>query len=77
MLGKQALGVVAVAGYSFVVTLILGYAIKYTIGFRIKESDEVEGIDISEHSEHGYEFGQIGAGGSFATRLAATAKGGE
>ena len=77
LLGKQALGVVAVAGYSFVVTLILGYAIKYTIGFRIKESDEVEGIDISEHSEHGYEFGQIGAGGSFATRLAATAKGGE
>ena len=63
LLGKQALGVVAVAGYSFVVTLILGFAIKYTIGFRIKEADEQGGIDISEHLELAYELNPIGYGG--------------
>ena len=68
LLGEQALGIAAVAGYSFVVTLILGYAIKFTIGFRIKAEEEAEGIDISEHLELAYELNRIGSGGYMGNR---------
>ena len=37
-------------------TTIIGFAIKYTIGWRIDEEDEVEGIDFSEHGETAYDF---------------------
>lgn len=63
LLGKQALGVVAVAVYSFVVTLILGAALEKTIGFRISRDAELEGIDFVEHAETAYGFdGLIDAG---------------
>jgi len=68
LLGKQAIGVIAVGGYSFLVTLLLGYAIKYTIGFRIKDTDELGGIDISEHLELAYELNPIGYGGFMTER---------
>ena len=65
LLGKQALGVGMVALYSFVVTLILGYVIEKTIGFRIKIDKEVEGIDLNEHAESAYEMSSSSRGGSF------------
>lgn len=63
LLGKQALGVVLVAGYSFLVTLILGFAIEKTIGFRVRVEDEQVGVDLSEHAESAYEMGGILKGG--------------
>ena len=65
LLGKQALGVGMVAVYSFVVTLILGFIIEKTIGFRIKSDKEVEGIDLNEHAESAYEMSSSSRGGSF------------
>jgi Amt family ammonium transporter len=65
-LGKQSIGAFAVLGYSLVVALIIGYAIKFTMGFRISEEDEVAGIDLAEHAESAYEFGDSGSGGVFA-----------
>jgi Amt family ammonium transporter len=65
LLGKQALGVGVVALYSFVVTLILGFIIEKTIGFRVKAEDEVDGIDLSEHAESAYELSSSSRGGSF------------
>ena len=65
LLGKQALGVGVVAAYSFVVTLILGFIIEKTIGFRVKAEDEVDGIDLSEHAESAYEMSSSSRGGSF------------
>jgi Amt family ammonium transporter len=65
LLGKQALGVGMVAVYSFVVTLILGFTIEKTIGFRIKTDKEVEGIDLNEHAETAYELSSSSRGGSF------------
>ena len=63
LLGKQALGVVAVAVYSFVVTLIVGVALEKTLGFRITRDAELEGIDFVEHAETAYVFeGLIDAG---------------
>ena len=37
-------------------TTLIGLGIKYTIGWRIDEEDEVEGIDFAEHGETAYDF---------------------
>jgi Amt family ammonium transporter len=64
LLSKQLLGVGLVFAYSFVATLIIGYAIEKTIGFRIKRESELEGIDLVEHAESAYEFAGTTRGGS-------------
>jgi Amt family ammonium transporter len=61
-LWKQVIGALAVLGVSFVMTLIIGFAIQKTIGFRISEEDEVTGIDTVAHAESGYDFASLGGG---------------
>ncbi len=56
LLGKQAFGAFMVMAYSFVVTLILGFIIDKTIGFRVKPESEIAGIDLSELAESAYEM---------------------
>jgi Amt family ammonium transporter len=63
LLGKQALGVAVVAAYSFIATLVIGYAIEKTIGFRVKRDVEVAGIDLNEHAETAYEMTSSSRGG--------------
>jgi Amt family ammonium transporter len=63
LLGKQALGAFAVLAYSFVVTLVLGYGIEKTIGFRVTRDAETEGVDVVEHAESAYEFESMGGSG--------------
>ena len=41
--------------FSFIMTLIIGYLIKVTIGLRVSEDVEVSGIDLAEHGETAYE----------------------
>jgi Amt family ammonium transporter len=65
LLGKQALGVGMVALYSFLVTLVLGFIIEKTIGFRLSKDAEVEGIDLTEHAETAYEMSSSSRGGNF------------
>ena len=50
------MAVVVVAVYSFVVSWLLAMAIKKTIGFRISDEQEDEGMDLSLHAETAYEF---------------------
>lgn len=64
LLGKQALGGGLVAGYSFIATLIIGFAIEKTIGFRIAKDAEIEGIDLIEHAESAYEYASSSRGGA-------------
>jgi Amt family ammonium transporter len=64
LLGKQALGVALVAGYSFIATLVIGFAIEKTIGFRISKDAEIEGIDLKEHAESAYEYASSSRGGA-------------
>jgi len=64
LLAKQALGVGLVAAYSFIATLIIGFAIEKTIGFRVTREVEVEGIDLKEHAESAYELASSSRGGS-------------
>ena len=42
---------------SIVVTAVLAYALKFTIGLRPNEEDEETGLDLSSHGERGYHNG--------------------
>jgi Amt family ammonium transporter len=55
-LWRQAVGAFAVLIYSFVVTTILAYLLKFTLGLRLDEEDEANGIDEAEHAETAYEL---------------------
>ncbi|MGX9789297.1 ammonium transporter [Mycobacterium sp. MMS18-G62] len=73
-LGKQALGVVVVGLYAFVVSYVLAKVIDRLMGFRISAEDEATGVDFTQHAEtayaeavHGYQpsrrptsFGHLG-----------------
>jgi Amt family ammonium transporter len=66
-LGKQAVAVVAVGVYSFVLAYVIGFIIKKTIGLRADREAEIEGIDNAEHAESAYDFAPAtGGGGAFA-----------
>jgi ammonium transporter, Amt family len=74
-LGKQAVGAFAVLGYSLVATLVIGFLIKVTMGFRVDEEAEVNGIDEAEHAESAYELSGLRSGGSSIGRAADTLAG--
>ena len=53
-LAVQAIAAFAVLIYSFVLAFVIGFIIEKTIGFRIKNEDEIAGIDSVVHGEEGY-----------------------
>jgi len=53
-LGVQALAAFGIAIYSFVLAYAIGWTIQKTIGFRIRNEDEVAGVDTIVHGEEGY-----------------------
>ena len=63
LLGKQAFGAFYVLAYSFIATLIIGFIINKTIGFRVKPDAEVAGIDYDQHAETAYELTSSSRGG--------------
>ena len=52
--GKQLLSVLAVGGYAFVGSLILGKVLDKVIGLRVKPVEELVGLDIAQHGERAY-----------------------
>jgi ammonium transporter, Amt family len=62
LLGKQLLAVGATIGWSFVVTFILAKVIDATIGLRVTQEEEAEGLDVTQHAETGYSYGDLGMG---------------
>jgi len=46
--------------WSAVFTLVIGLALKVTMGWRVAEEEEIEGIDFAEHGETAYEFASRG-----------------
>ena len=50
----QAIAAIAVMVYSFTLAFLIGLAIEKTMGFRVKEEDELAGIDPIVHGEEGY-----------------------
>jgi Amt family ammonium transporter len=70
LLGHQALAVVAVVIYSFVVSYLLALAIEKTVGFRVSEEDEYAGLDLSQHAETAYESPAYADGSRFLSNFA-------
>lgn len=54
LLLDQLVASVVVLAFSFVVTLVIGKILDATMGLRVDESDEDEGLDISQHAEVAY-----------------------
>jgi Amt family ammonium transporter len=50
----QAIAAFSVLVYSFVLAFIIGFVIEKTIGFRVKNEDEIAGVDLVVHGEEGY-----------------------
>lgn len=50
----QIAAVAVVAAYSFIGTLIIGKLIDITMGLRVDEKTEIEGLDTNLHEESGY-----------------------
>lgn len=58
-LGKQAIAAFTVLVFSFVASWLIGTAIEKTIGFRVKDEDELAGIDSVVHGEDGYALEEV------------------
>ena len=54
--GNQLVGVAIAWVISIVGTLILLKIVDVTIGLRVSTDDEVEGLDLTQHGEEGYDF---------------------
>ncbi|NUS42658.1 MAG: ammonium transporter [Mycobacteriaceae bacterium] len=67
-LAKQSVGAFAVLAYSFVATLVIAYALKFTIGLRADREAEAVGMDESDHAETAYDNAALG--GSPAAHVA-------
>ncbi|MGH2746755.1 MAG: ammonium transporter [Actinomycetota bacterium] len=63
LLGKQAVAVGATLIFSFVLSFAILKVIDAIVGLRVTDSDELTGLDLSQHSEAGYAFAE---GGSIA-----------
>ncbi len=57
----QSVAVVVTLLLSGAATLVIGRAINRTIGFRVSHEAETVGVDLSEHAETAYAFGETGA----------------
>lgn len=50
----QLIATVSTMVYAFVITLVIGKFIDWTIGLRVSEKEEIEGLDTHVHEESGY-----------------------
>jgi Amt family ammonium transporter len=53
-LGTQAIGVLAIAAFTAVAMTIVFGLIKLTVGLRVPEDEEMDGLDVAEHGAPGY-----------------------
>ena len=58
-LGVQALGVAVVFLWAFLAALILFLVVRATMGLRVSEKEELQGLDIGEHGTESYSGFQI------------------
>ena len=55
-LGNQAIGVLIAWALAIVGTLIILFIVDKTIGLRVSEEHEAQGLDLSQHGEEGYSW---------------------
>jgi Amt family ammonium transporter len=61
LLGVQALAVVVTIAWAFVMTWLVATGVQRTIGLRVSDADELEGLDTTIHAESAYDFGNVRA----------------
>jgi len=61
LLAEQFIAVFAVLAFSFVVSWFIAKAVDATVGLRATPDDELEGLDLSQHAEGAYSFGELGS----------------
>jgi Amt family ammonium transporter len=82
----QAFGVLCYGGFTVTCAAILFVGLKATLGLRVSEQEELEGLDLSEHGMHAYDLSgspgfidepshpAFGAGAALATSKVATSE---
>jgi ammonium transporter, Amt family len=63
LLGKQAVAVGATLVWSGTISFVLAKIISATVGLRVSDEEEQEGLDTSQHAETGYALGELGSMG--------------
>jgi Amt family ammonium transporter len=63
LLGYQAVAVLATVVWSGVVSFVLAKVISGTIGLRCTDEEEAVGLDLTQHAETAYSFGELGSMG--------------
>nr|WP_281252334.1 ammonium transporter [Granulicella rosea] len=53
---NQVVGIAIAWGLSIVGTLVILFVVDKTLGLRVSEADEREGLDLSQHGEEGYDW---------------------
>ena len=64
LLWRQVVAVAATLAFSFTVTLGILRVVDAIVGVRVDEDEEVTGLDLSQHAEVGYTFGDRGGSAS-------------
>jgi len=54
LLGRQATGVVAVAGFAFGAAMLAWTVIRVLVGLRVSREEELTGLDVGEHGMEAY-----------------------
>ncbi len=72
-LGDQALAALFTIVWTGVLTTVIALAIKYTLGWRVSDEAEVEGIDSDQHGESAYDL-HSGLGGGTTSPSSVLAK---
>jgi Amt family ammonium transporter len=57
-ISNQAIGVAIAWSISIVGTLVLLFLVDKLMGLRVSPEDEQEGLDLSQHGEEGYDYGE-------------------
>jgi len=73
-LWRQAVAVVVVTAWSFLVSAAIGWLVQRTLGFRLAPEDEMTGIDSVVHAETAYDLDALGGGHPILPRGQSTAE---
>nr|WP_245894199.1 ammonium transporter [Chamaesiphon polymorphus] len=68
-LGYQLVGTLAVGGVTVVLCFIFWAILKATLGIRVTQEEEFQGLDISEHGMEAYPGSSLGGGADYSKEI--------
>src|SRR5438067_4932554 len=61
LLVQQVIAVGSVIAFTFVVSWVIAKVVDATVGLRCTPEEELEGLDLTQHAEAAYSFGELGS----------------